>query len=102
MDRTIFLTGFALGLFFVVVYSIQCWRGVHAFSLGVMVMIVLSSAGIVGGAMLVVKFFLPIRLRAQLTGFGFDLYTGIGGLAVLAVSIQRIYREMFAKRNPPP
>lgn len=102
MERAILLAGFALGLLFVIIYVIRCMRGARVFSVGVMVMIVLPAAGIVGGIVLAAKIFLPTSLRAQLTGLSFDLYSGIGGLAVVAVSVQRIYREVFARNTIPP
>ncbi len=100
MERLTFLAGFALGLLVVLVYVVQCLRGVREFSLFVMVMLILSSAAVVGGALLVAKPFLSQHLRTQLTGLGFDLYCGIGGLSVVAVACVRIFREVFSKQRP--
>ena len=98
MDSIVFFPTVVLGLLLVVIYLIRCWRGARVYGLGAIISIVVFAGGIVAGVLLVARPFLSKEFTARLVGL--DLYVWIGGLAVLAVSIQAIYREIFKKPNP--
>jgi len=93
----VFVSAVALGLLLSVIYAVRCVRGeAGPFNLSVMVSVVLYSSGVVAGGFLVASAFLP-TLKARLSGL--DIYVWIGGLAVFAVSIQGIVRDVFASRH---
>jgi len=96
VDKAVLVPTVILGLLLVGIYLIRCWGGFRVYSLGVVISIVLFAGGVVAGGLLVARPLLPQTFVARLVGL--DLYVWIGGLAVLAVSIQAIYREIFKKR----
>lgn len=99
MDRIIWLPSVVLGLVLVGVYLFGCWRGWHRFELGVLVNVMLCSSGVVGGLLLMATIFVP-ALKANLESLW--LYIVIGGLAVVAVSVRALYRDVFVREPVQP
>jgi|ERR1051325_1460867 hypothetical protein len=96
VDKAVLVPTVILGLLLVGIYLIRCWRGSRVYSLSILISIVLFAGGVIAGGLLVARPLLPYAVVARLVGL--ELYVWIGGLAVLAVSIQAIYREIFKKR----
>lgn len=96
MDRVIWLPSAVLGLVMVGLYAFGCLRGRRRFDLAVMVNVVLCSAGVVGGSLLVASTFVN-SLRTSLSALW--LYILIGGLAVLAVSARELFRYVIEREK---
>ncbi len=99
MDTIIWLLSVALGLFLVGAYVIRCWRGHRTFELSILVNVMIASSGVVGGLALIASVFVT-SLRANLASL--SLYLVIGGLAVAAVSVRSLYRDVFAHKHSQP
>jgi hypothetical protein len=99
VDAVVFFPSTLLALILLSIYVVKCLRRALVFNLGVLVIVAISSSGVIGGGMLALRPFLSAAFKARLTGL--DWYIWLGGLAVLAVSIQVIYREIFPNRQRP-
>ena len=99
MDHTVFLSTAGLGLAFIALYAVRCWRDSAPVEVGVLVNIVLQSGGIVAGAFLILSTVLP-QLREQLATI--DIYIFISGIAVAAVSAQGLKRAVGAGKGVGP
>ena len=95
MDAIVFVPTIVVGSLLVVYYLIRCWRGTRVFSLSVVISIVLFTAGVITGALLIVRPFLSQPFVQRLVGL--DLYIWLGGLSVLLVSAQAIFRDVFKR-----
>lgn len=98
MDKIVYIPGASLGLLMGLVYILRCSRGRTTFDLATLVNVVLFSTGTVAGALLIAGTFVP-ELRSRLVGL--ETYTLIGGLAVLAVSVQGLLRDVFQRGRSP-
>ncbi len=100
MDPIVWLPSVVLGLVMVGVYVFGSLRGWYRFDVGVMVNVMLWASGVVGGVVLVASIFLP-SLKSSLASLW--LYIVVGGLAVIAVSVRGLYRDVFVRerRDPP-
>lgn len=96
MDKAIFIPSAILGLFFIAIYSYKCFRDNKRFDHQVMVNTILQSSGIVCGVLLILSTFF-VDLKQYLKNI--DIYILISGLAVLVVSIQSVYSELFSKES---
>lgn len=94
MDKAIFIPSAILGLLLVAVYSYNCMRDKKKFEHQVMVNTVLQASGIVCGVLLILSTFFT-GLKQYLTNI--DIYILISGLAVLVVSVQSVYSELFSR-----
>jgi hypothetical protein len=92
MDRTVFLSTAALGLAFIALYGVRCWRDSAPVDVGVLVNIMLQSGGIVAGAFLILSTIVP-QLKEQLATL--DIYILISGIAVASVSAQGLKRAVW-------
>ena len=93
MDRTVFLSTAALGVAFILLYGVRCWRKAEAVDVGALVNIMLQSGGIVAGAFLILSTIVP-RLKEQLATL--DIYIFISGIAVAAVSAKGLRSAVWA------
>ncbi|MBV9108178.1 MAG: threonyl-tRNA synthetase [Gemmatimonadetes bacterium] len=93
MDRTGFLSTAALGLAFIVLYGVRCWRKAEPVDVGVLVNIMLQSGGIVAGSFLILSTFVP-ELKERLSTL--DIYILISGIVVCAVSAQGLKGAVWA------
>lgn len=91
-DPIIFIPSAVLGLLFVGVYSFRCWRNGSNFNLATIINIVLQASGVVAGSLLIASTF-SADLRNRLNGI--DIYILISGIAVFAVSLQGLRRDVF-------
>lgn len=92
MDRLVFLATAALGVAFLVLYGLRCWRRQEQVDIGALVNIMLEAGGVIAGAFLILSTLFP-ELKSQLATV--DLYIFISGLVVLAVSAQRLKRDIW-------
>jgi hypothetical protein len=92
MDRLVFLSTAALGVAFLALYGLRCWRRAEQVDVGALVNIMLEAGGVVAGAFLILSTIFP-ELRTQLATV--DIYIFISGLVVLAVSAQRLRRDVW-------
>ncbi|EII3133430.1 threonyl-tRNA synthetase [Vibrio parahaemolyticus] len=92
MDKVIFIPSAVLGLVFVAIYAFNCYRNKKRFNHQVMVNSILQASGIVCGALLILSTFF-VDLKQYLTNI--DIYILISGLAVLVVSVQSVYSDLF-------
>ena len=99
MDRTVFLSTAGLGLAFIVLYAVRCWRSAAPMDVGVLVNIMLQAGGIVAGAFLILSTILP-ELKAQLATL--DIYIFISGIAVSAVSAQGLRSAVWPGKGRVP
>ncbi|QOW05753.1 hypothetical protein [Vibrio parahaemolyticus] len=93
MDKVVFIPSAILGLIFISIYAYKCHVAKKKFSHQVMVNAVLQASGIVCGALLILSTFFE-QLDQYLTNI--DLYIFISGLAVLAVSVQSTFNDIFS------
>ncbi len=91
-DQIVYLPSAALGIILVVIYSVRCLRNGIPFNVASVVNIVLQSAGVVAGVLLIFSTFSE-DLRSKLTGI--DLYVLISGIAVFVVSLQGLRRDVW-------
>lgn len=96
MDKIILIPSLILGLIFVAFYAYRCREENKSFNLSVMVNAILQASGVVCGFFLIVGSVLDKAMK-YLTGI--NLYIFIGGLAVLVVSIQGLYRDIFRRKK---
>jgi hypothetical protein len=94
MDKAMFIPSAILGLLFIVVYACQCYRHKKEFNYQIMINAVLQASGIVCGIVLIGSTFFE-SLRQYLSNL--NIYIFISGLAMLAVSIQTVHRDLFFK-----
>ena len=94
MDKLIFVPTVVLSFILVPIYLINCRRRSQPHSLSVVVHIVLSAAGVIGGGLLLVRPLFPSVARLA----GLDIYIWLGALVVLIVSGEVIFREIFKGR----
>lgn len=94
MDTIVYVPAVVLALPFLAIYTFACVRRTRRFNLAILVSILLYSSGVCAGALLMAGTFFK-DLQARLTGL--QLYIFIGGLAVLAVSVQGLARDVFQK-----
>lgn len=87
IDKYVLYPSIVLGLFFVFVYLIKCIKAKASFELRIVVGIILSCSGIVAGSLLMLSMVWS-EIKAYLASL--DLYTFIGGLAVVITSIQSL------------
>ena len=99
MDRLVFLCTAALGVAFLLLYGLRCWRRSEQVDVGVLVHVMLEAGGVVAGAFLILSTILP-ELKTQLATV--DIYILISGLVVFAVSAQGLRRDIWpsAKQVP--
>lgn len=99
MDSIIFLPSVVLGLIFLMFYIIRCHRNKESLNLGIIINTFLLSGGVVCGILLMVGcVYEPAKTLLK----GIDIYIFVGGIAVLFVSVQGIYNDVFSnsqKRN---
>lgn len=95
MDKIILFPSIIVGSIFIGIYLFRCYKGHTEYNLSVMVTLLLSSSGIVGGILLTTCiFFEKIKMLD-----GINLYIVIAGISVISVSIQGIYRDVFKKKE---
>ena len=94
MDRTAFLSTAALGIAFIVLYGVRCWRRAAPVDVGVLVNIMLESGGIVAGAFLILSTIVP-ELKDRLSSL--DIYILISGIVVCAVSAKGLKRDVWTE-----
>jgi len=78
----------------------RCHRNKESLNLGIIINTFLLSGGVVCGLLLMVGcLYEPAKTYLK----GIDIYIFVGGIAVLFVSVQGIYKDVFSdpeKRNP--
>ena len=99
MDRLVFLSTAALGVAFLLLYGLRCWRRNEQLDVGVLVNVVLQSGGVIAGAFLILSTIVP-ELKAQLATL--DIYIFISGLAVFVVSAQGLKRYIGSPQRISP
>lgn len=92
MDRLVYLATVTLGVAFLLLYGLRCWRRNEAVDIGALVNIILEAGGVVAGAFLILSTIVP-ELKRQLATV--DIYIFISGLVVLAASLQRLKRDIW-------
>jgi len=92
MDRLVFLSTVTLGVAFLLLYGLRCWRREEQVDIGALVNIILEAGGVIAGAFLILSTIVP-ELKSQLATV--DLYIFISGMVVLAVSVQRLKRDIW-------
>lgn len=92
MDKIIFYPSAGIALILIAIYWFRCHRIGKEFSQSVMVNIVLQSAMLVCGCLLVFGTFIE-EARALLSEI--DLYILISGLVVLSVSVKSMHKDIF-------
>ena len=90
MDKVILIPSVIVGLIFVGIYSLRCWKNGHEFNHGVLINSIFQASGIVCGMFLIIGTFMP-DLKQKMTGI--DIYIFVGGLAVLSCSTQSYWRD---------
>jgi hypothetical protein len=90
VDKIVLIPSAVLGILFVLLYVIRCWKSQTEFNLAVMINSIFQASGIICGCFLIAGIFSE-ELRKLMAGI--DLYILVSGLAVLAVSIQGFYRD---------
>jgi len=90
-DKILYLPTAIIGILFVSYYGYKCWKNKRSMNVATAVGIILQSAGVVAGTLLIASTFYE-DLRAKLSGL--DLYVLISGIAVLVVSFQGLWREV--------
>ena len=91
MDNAIFYPSALLGLVFVAIYTVRCWKSGTKFSTSVMINGVLRASGIVCALFLIASTFIE-SIKTLISEM--NLYIFIGGLALLSVSVRGIYRDL--------
>jgi hypothetical protein len=93
MDEQVLLPSVGLAAVLILVYVVRCYRSDLQYDQSILIDIVLNASGIVCGGFLIGASCFP-QIMARISGI--NLYVLIGGLAVLAVSFQGLYRDVFA------
>ncbi|NTV66743.1 MAG: threonyl-tRNA synthetase [Chlorobaculum sp.] len=96
MDKVVLLPSIVLALIAVGLYLFQCHSGKKIFDHSVMITTVLNSSGVICGCVLIVG---SINDDVMKYISQINLYIFIGGLAVLAVSIQGLYNSIISPNN---
>jgi hypothetical protein len=95
MSNVVFIPSAILGLVLVALYCFRCWILRADINVGVIINIVLSSAGLVAGAVIAAStVYEPLRKAVA----DLNLYILISGLAVVAVSVQTLWRDFGFRR----
>ncbi len=93
MDSVVLVPSVVLGLLLLIAYLYRCFRRKEKTNVGVMINAFLQSSMIVCGLFLMAgSVYAPAKEFLK----GIDIYIFIGGLAVLAVSIQGIHKDIFS------
>tara|TARA_R110002073_G_scaffold278790_1_gene442547 strand:+ start:914 stop:1261 length:348 start_codon:yes stop_codon:yes gene_type:complete len=92
MDKAILVPSVLLACLFIAFYLFRCWKWRIEVNNSVLISSVLNASGIVCGIALALSPFFP-SVKSVLGGI--DIYIFIGGIAVLFVSSQTIYREVI-------
>ena len=93
MDKIIYLPTIVIAIFFILIYAIQCYKKKEEFEFSIMTNLVLQSAGVLCGVILIGSTVCD-ELREVLKNL--DLYIFIAGLNVFAVSIKGIHNDVFS------
>ncbi len=92
MDKTILIPSVVLALILIGIYLFRCYKNKIEANNTILISSILNSSGIICGIALALSPFFPSI--KQLLG-GIDIYIVIGGIAVLFVSFQAIYKDVF-------
>ncbi len=95
-DKILYLPTAIIGIIFVVYYGYKCWKNKKSINVATAVGIILQSAGVVAGTLLIASTFYE-ELRNKLSGI--DLYVLISGIAVFVVSLQGLWREVAGENK---
>ena len=93
MDSVILVPSVVLGFVFLVCYLLRCHKRKTETNLGIMVNAFLQSSGIVCGVFLMAGSVYP-PAKEYLEGI--DIYIFIAGLAVSAVSMKGVFKDIFS------
>ena len=96
MDHIVLYPSIGLGLIIILVHLYKCHQSKRSVNLAIIINAVLAGSGIICGGLLMWGSF-DDKIMKRLTGI--NIYIFIAGIAVLFVSAQTIYKDLFSDRN---